>query len=106
MLDREMLQIMWRKDGGLQQGVEMMRELGLNLDVRQYGSASAAQRDSEVSQLNIDVDAYIHPIVNLYTLNEGIDLFRGSHDLGWAAIHSVNVIGDSKLVDLAGKEHP
>jgi trans-aconitate methyltransferase len=103
MLGRELLHLMWNAAAGLDSGVQMMRDLGLRLEVEQYGK-SAAQRLDEVSQLNIDVDAYIHPIVNVYRCEEAIDMFRRCRGLGWAAINSVNLIGTSKLIDLREAE--
>ena len=103
MLGRELLHLMWDAASGLDRGVQMMRDLGLGLEVEQYG-ASAAQRLDEVSRLNIDVDAYMHPIVNVYRCEEAIDLFRHCGDLGWAAINSMNLVGTSTLIDLAGTE--
>jgi trans-aconitate methyltransferase len=103
MLGRELLHLMWDAASGLECGVQRMRDLGLSLEVEQYGK-SAAQRLDEVSRLNVDVDAYIHPIVNVYRCDEAIDMFRECRDLGWAAINSMNLIGASKLVDLTEVE--
>lgn len=103
MLGRELLHLMWNAASGLDSGVQMMRDLGLGLEVEQYGK-SAAQRLDEVSRLNIDVDAYIHPIVNVYRCDEAIDMFRHCRDLGWTAINSMNLVGTSKLIDLTEVE--
>jgi SAM-dependent methyltransferase len=100
LLGRELLHLMWNAESGVQRGVQMMRDLGLQLEVKRYGS-SAAQRAGEVSQLNIDVDAYIHPIVNAYTFQEAIAMLRGCSELGWAAINNINLVDTSKLIDLA-----
>lgn len=103
MLGRELLHLLWNAASGLDSGVQTMRDLGLSLKTEQYGP-SAAQRLDEVSRLNIDVDAYIHPIVNVYRCDEAIDMFRHCRDLGWAAINSMNSVGASKLVDLMEAE--
>lgn len=103
MLGRELLHLMWDANSGLERGVQVMRDLGLSLEVEQYGK-SATQRLDEVSRLNVDVDAYIHPIVNVYRCEEAIDMFRHCRDLGWAAINSLNLVGASKLIDLAEAE--
>jgi trans-aconitate methyltransferase len=103
MLGRELLHLMWSADSGLDSGVRMMKDLGLQLEVEQYGK-SAAQRLDEVSRLNIDVDAYLHPIVNVYRFDEAIEMFRQCRNLGWAAINSMNLVHTSKLVDLAEAE--
>ena len=100
MMGRELLHLMWNADSGLETGVRMMRDLGLNLEVERYGKTAAPRLD-EVSRLNMDVDAYLHPIVHVYRFDEAIDMFRKCSDLQWAAINSVNWVGGSKLVDLA-----
>jgi SAM-dependent methyltransferase len=103
MLGRELLHLMWNAESGLDAGVRTMRDLGLSIEVEQYGK-SAAQRLDEVSRLNVDVDAYIHPIVNVYRCEEAIGMFRRCPDLGWATINSMNLVGTSKLIDLAEAE--
>jgi SAM-dependent methyltransferase len=103
LLDRELLHLMLGRDRRVERAVEVMRDLGLRLNVDQYGS-SAAQLPSEVSQLNIDVDAYVHPLVNVFRFDEAIALCSQCPELGWAAINSVNLLGASRLVDLAEAE--
>ena len=103
LLDRELLHLMSGAEGGVGHTVEVMRDLGLRLSVDQYGSA-ASQQPSEVSQLNIDVDAYVHPIVNVFRLDEAIALLGKCRQLGWAAINSINVVGASRLIDLSEAE--
>jgi trans-aconitate methyltransferase len=103
MMGRELLHIMWNAESDLDAGVQMMRDLGLNLEVERYGK-TAAQRLDQVSRLNVDVDAYVHPIVNVYRFDEAIDMFRNCEGLQWAAVNSANCVGASKLVDLAEAE--
>jgi SAM-dependent methyltransferase len=104
LMGRELLHLMWNPDSGLERGIQTMRDLGLQLEVKRYGS-SAAQRTGEVSQLNIDVDAYIHPIVNAYRFEEVIRMFRSCSELDWAAINNINLVATSRLVDLAEADH-
>jgi hypothetical protein len=103
MMGRELLHLLWNAESGLEAGVRMMQDLGLRLEVERYGK-TAAPRSDEVNRLNMDVDAYLHPIVNVYRFEEAIDLFRKCKDLQWAAINSLNIVGASKLVDLAEAE--
>ena len=103
LLDRELLHLMIGADPGIDRAVEVMRDLGLRLNVEQYGS-SASQQAGEVSQLNIDVDAYVHPNVNVFRFDEAISLLGACIELGWAAINSVNLVGDSRLIDLSEAE--
>lgn len=103
MMGRELLHLMWNAESDLESGVAMMQDLGLHLEVERYGKTSAPRLD-EVSRLNMDVDAYLHPIVNVYRFDEAIDMFRKCKDLQWAAINSLNFLGTSKLIDLAEAE--
>lgn len=103
MRDRELLHYLWDRDSGLQRGVQIMRDLELHLAAEQYGGDSSHQGE-EISPLSIDVDAFIHPIVNVYRFDEAIGMFGQCDELAWAAINSVNVVGASKLVDLQEAE--
>jgi SAM-dependent methyltransferase len=105
LLERELLQLMIGPDHRLDRAVEVMQDLGLRLNVDQYGS-SASQHLGEASQLNIDVDAYIHPKVHVFRLDEAITLLGECRDLGWAAINSINLVGASRLIDLSEAERP
>jgi SAM-dependent methyltransferase len=104
LLDRELLHLMIGAEWEVGHAVEVMRDLGLRLDVERYGN-SASQQSSEVSQLNIDVDAYVHPIVNVFRFDEAIALLGKCRQIGWAAINSINVVGASRLIDLSEVEH-
>ncbi|MBY0289042.1 MAG: methyltransferase domain-containing protein [Mycobacteriaceae bacterium] len=99
LLDRQTLLTLWDRSEGFDAGLQVLRELGVNLEVKQYGS-SAAQAKTEVSQVSIDVDAYLHPIVNAYRFGEIIDILRDCTDFEWAAVNNVNLLDSSKLVDL------
>jgi SAM-dependent methyltransferase len=103
LMSRELLHLMWSSQSGIDRGVQTMRDLGLQLEIKRYGR-SAAQRISEVSQLNIDVDAFIHPIVNAYSFEQAIRMCGSCRELGWAAINNINLVGASKLIDLAEAE--
>lgn len=103
LLDREMLLTMWNRADGLERGMQMMRELGMSLETKRYGS-SAAQQQSEISQQSIDVDAYLHPIVNAYRFDQAIKMFRDCAKLTWAAINNVNLLKVSKLIDIGEVE--
>ncbi|OBK71850.1 bifunctional 2-polyprenyl-6-hydroxyphenol methylase/3-demethylubiquinol 3-O-methyltransferase UbiG [Mycobacterium sp. 1274761.0] len=99
LLDRQTLLTLWNRAEGFDAGLQVLRELGVNLEVKQYGS-SAAQSKSEVSQVSIDVDAYLHPIVNAYRFEEIFRLLRDRTGLEWAAINNINLLDSSKLIDL------
>jgi len=103
LMGRELLHLMWDANSGIQLGVQTMHDLGLQLDVKRYGS-SASQTAAEVSRLSIDVDAYIHPIVNAYTFEQAFSMLRQCPELYWAAINNINLASESKLIDLAEGE--
>lgn len=99
LLDRQMLLTIWDRSTGLDEGLQLMERLGLRLETKRYGS-SAAQAAPEISQRSIDVDAYLHPIVNAYRFEQAIDMLRDCAHLGWCAINNINLLGTSKLIDL------
>ncbi|OBA90274.1 hypothetical protein A5662_02160 [Mycobacteriaceae bacterium 1482268.1] len=99
LLDREALLTLWNRAEGLDAGLQVLQDMGLKLAVKQYGS-SAAQSKSEVSQVSIDVDAYLHPIVNAYRFEEIIDMLRDCGTLDWTAVNNINLVDSSKLIDL------
>ena len=99
LLDRETLLMLWNRDEGFDAGLQVLQDMGLKLHVMQYGS-SAAQSKSEVSQVSIDVDAYLHPIVNAYRFDEIFNILRDRAQLDWAAVNNINLVDSSKLVDL------
>jgi SAM-dependent methyltransferase len=99
LLDRDTLLTLWNRTEGLDTGLHVLQDMGLQLEIKRYGS-SAAQSQAEVSQVSIDVDAYLHPIVNAYRFEEIIDLLRDSAQLDWAAINNINLPDSSKLIDL------
>ncbi len=99
LLDRETLLTLWNRTEGFDAGLQVLQDMGLKLEIKQYGS-SAAQSKSEVSQVSIDVDAYLHPIVNAYRFEEIINILRDCAKLDWAAINNINLLDSSKLIDL------
>jgi SAM-dependent methyltransferase len=99
LLDREILLTLWNRAEGFDAGLQVLQDMGLKLEIKRYGS-SAAQSKSEVSQVSIDVDAYLHPIVNSYRFEEIIGLLRDCTQLDWAAINNINLLDMSKLIDL------
>lgn len=100
LCDRELFLTLW---GGVHSdrdaGLQLLKDLDLKLDTNRYGS-SAAQKKGEVAEVNIDVDAYMHPIVNAYRFEEAIDMFDGC-PVDWVAINGVNLAASSKLIDLS-----
>jgi len=103
LIDRELILTMWKRESGFDQGLQVMEALGLQLETKRYGS-SASQATEEVSQRSLDVDAYLHPIVNAYRFDEAIRMYRDCAHLEWAAVNNVNLVDRSKLLDLGGVE--
>jgi SAM-dependent methyltransferase len=99
LLDRETLLTLWNHTEGFDTGLQVLQDMGLKLEIKRYGS-SAAQSRGEVSQVSIDVDAYLHPIVNAYRFEEITGLLRDRTQLDWAAINNINLLDSSKLIDL------
>jgi hypothetical protein len=100
LLKRELLLALWGKDrSDLSSGIRLMNAMNLQLSSTQYGS-TAVQRGGDFNQTSIDVDAFLHPIVNAYRFEEAIDLFR-DNGLDWAAVNGINLPGSSQLLDLA-----
>jgi SAM-dependent methyltransferase len=100
LLDRELLLEMWNRAEGLERGLQTIRALGLQLEVQRYGSTAMHKRGG-ASRDSIDVDAYLHPIVNAYRFDEVLQMLRACRNLSWAAINNINLCGSSKLLDLA-----
>jgi trans-aconitate methyltransferase len=99
LLDRETLLMLWDRTEGFDAGLQVLQDMGLNLEIKQYGS-TAAQSKSEVSQVSIDVDAYLHPIVNAYRFDEIFNILHDGAKLDWAAVNNINLLDSSKLIDL------
>ena len=99
LIDRELLLTLWgdqRSD--LEKGQWIMEELGLNLIPEQYGT-SATQMEHDRSQLSINTDAFMHPIVNAYRFNEAMAMFK-TCNVDWVAINGINTAHTMKLIDL------
>ncbi len=99
LMDRELLLTLWdpqRSD--LLKGQWIMEQLGLGLTPVQYG-VTATQKEGDRSQLSINADAYMHPIVNAYRFDEAMALFKNC-DVQWVAINGYNTANTMKLIDL------
>jgi SAM-dependent methyltransferase len=92
---RELLRTLWTDDEDQAAGVSVMRDLELSLATRQYGSSAAQSVDQEA----IDVDAFLHPIVKAYRFGEALQMFADC-PVDWVAVNGINMLGESKLVDL------
>jgi len=100
LLDRELALLLWGGDrADLRAGIDVMRDLRLSLSAARYGTQTSMLAREEISQQSIDVDAYLHPIVNAYRFQEVAEMF-GRAGLSWAAVNSVNRDGKSHLIDL------
>lgn len=103
LLDREIVLTLWEREAGFDTGLQIMHALGLGLETMRYGS-SASQASPDISQESIDVDAYLHPIVNAYRFDEAIGMLRSCPQISWAAINNINALQRSYLVDLGEVE--
>jgi len=99
LLNRELLLTLWNPQrSDLLKGQWIMDQLGLNLPPAQYGT-TATQKERDRSQLSIDADAFMHPIVNAYRFDEAMAMFK-TCDVEWVAINGTNTTKTMKLIDL------
>ena len=96
---RELLRTLWTDDEDQVAGLALMRDLGLTLDKRQYGSTASQREGESLDRDAIDVDAFMHPIVRAYRFHEALDMVARC-SVEWAAVNGLNMLGESKLVDL------
>lgn len=98
LLQREMVLALAGSDcEDLETGVNILAELKISLDPDQYGSAVLPQ--GEVSQISMNVDAFLNPIVHAYRFSEGAGLFAGSC-AEWVAVNGITTKNSSSLIDL------
>lgn len=103
LAQRELLLTLWGKDhSDLERGRRLMHKLRLQVPAGQYAS-SVFQRPMEIHHNSVNVDAFMHPIVNAYRFLEGMSLFFGS-GMDWVAVNTINIPGQMKLVDLERAE--
>lgn len=102
ILKRELLMTMSNNlENGYQEGLSLIHDMHITLNSNRYGRF----RDTEelIDQEIIDVDAYMHPIVNTYRILNAIDMaFSSGFD--WATVSGINYQGTSKLLDLEFKD--
>ena len=113
LLEREIVLTLLGPDAkDLDEGRRLLDALGYRLDARRYGESNPKSADA--SQTSLDVDAYLHPIVNAYRFDEALRLFDGC-GVHWAAVNGINLVTGrsapdgglrygSKLLDLQGVE--
>ena len=99
LVGRELLLTLWNaQQSDLLKGQEIMELLKLSLPADQYGT-TATQKERDRSQLSINVDAFMHPIVNAYRFDESLAMFRNC-EVDWVAVNGINTQGTMKLIDL------
>lgn len=99
LVGRELLLTLWdAQRADLLKGQQIMELLHLGLPAEQYGT-TATQKKGDRSQLSINADAFMHPIVNAYRFDEAMAMFK-TCDVDWVAINGINTLKTMKLVDL------
>lgn len=99
LVGRELLLTLWdAQRSDLLKGQQMMELLRLRLPPEQYGT-TATQKERDRSQLSIDADAFMHPIVNAYRFDESMAMFK-TCGVDWVAVNGINTLGTMKLIDL------
>ena len=106
LLQRELLQTLWRGDwADMAGGQEVMEGLGLDLSPTHYGPRYGPGKDREASALEANADAFMHPIVYAYRFAEALDMVRAA-GMGWAAVDYVNLENTVKMIDLGDVADP
>lgn len=101
LLDREILLTLWRQEqDNLEFGLSLLRKLQLRLGSKRYGTTAVQDHFEDINQTSIDVDAYMHPIVNAYRFAEALKLFDGCN-IDWLTVNGINSNDYSKLLDLS-----
>lgn len=99
LVGRELLLTLWdAQRSDLLKGQQIMQQLKLQLPPDQYGT-TATQAERDRSQLSINADAFLHPIVNAYRFDEAMAMFK-TCDVDWVAINGFNTLQTMKLIDL------
>ena len=99
LVGRELLLTLWQaQHSDLLMGQQIMELLKLSLPAEQYGT-SATQKERDRSQLSINADAFMHPVVNAYRFDEAMAMFKDCN-VEWVSINNINTRGTMKLVDL------
>lgn len=102
LLQREMVMRL-AGTGNFDDGMKVLSELKISLNPEQYGSGVLAQ--DEASQITLDADAFLNPIVHAYRVEEAVELFTGA-DVDWVAVNGITTRKSSALVDLEGQGNP
>ncbi|HEX7288643.1 MAG TPA: class I SAM-dependent methyltransferase [Candidatus Angelobacter sp.] len=104
LLQRELvLTLAGSGPASLDAGINLLAELKISLNPEQYGSGLLSQDDT--SQITLDVDAFLNPIVHAYRFGEAMDLFAEA-GIDWVAINGITTRNSSSLVDLDGLGNP
>jgi SAM-dependent methyltransferase len=98
LCDRELLLTLWGA-GDPGEGLELLNALGMTVDPKHYGSTAVQTARSDVSRVNVDVDAYMHPLVRAYRIEEALRML--SPLVAWTAVSGINGADTSKLIDLS-----
>lgn len=106
LLQRDLVHALWdRESMSLGEGIETIHALDISLAAERYSSAYAARDNRLLDQSTIDVDAYLHPVVNAYRFGDALDLL-GKCGMDWGAMHSINLGAGTRLIDLQQASTP
>jgi SAM-dependent methyltransferase len=100
LLDRDLALLFWKNINQPTKigRIELLQKLGLSVPVEHYGTETSRQTE-EATQSSIDVDAYMHPIVNAYTFGQIFAMLKFCR-VNWIAPNGINWHHHSKLIDL------
>jgi 2-polyprenyl-3-methyl-5-hydroxy-6-metoxy-1,4-benzoquinol methylase len=101
LLNRELMFLLLPDKSNFEEGLSMLEELSIQLSAQRYGTRTSNVTSSqEIVQQSLDVDAFLHPIVNAYRFQEALDIFRDIEGIDWIAINGINLEGESQLIDV------
>jgi len=104
LLQRELvLTLAGSGPASLDAGANILSELKISLNPEQYGASLLSKDDS--SQMTLDADAFLNPIVHAYRFSEALGLFSNA-EVDWVAINGITNKNSSTLIDLEGRGNP
>jgi SAM-dependent methyltransferase len=100
LLDRALARLLWEKSGspGGHAKIALLQRLGLSLAVDRYGRATVPNL-VDANQESIDIDAYLHPVVNAFSIGEVCEMLSRC-EIDWVSPNGINMQQRSKLLDL------
>lgn len=100
LLNRELALLLLKDKSNYEKGLNLLEDLNVKLSFQRYGLMTNVKSSQNITQQSLDVDAFLHPIVNAYRFHESVEMFREIIGIDWIAINGINFESNSKLIDL------